>query len=93
MHSDKDLGQRPRVRRPPGTAYDDRFLAPAFNSSRTSVMFWAAVGYNFHSHLIPVRQRTLDERESKKDRLGMNSKQYYYEILYEHLSPLISGCS
>ena len=55
-------------------------------------MFWAAVGYNFHSHLIPVRQRTPDERETKRDRLGMNSKQYCHEILEEHLIPLIEGC-
>lgn len=91
-HINKDLGQRPRVRRPPGTEYEDRYLAPAFKSQRTSVMFWAAVRYNFHSHLILVRQRTPSERESTRDRLGMNSKQYCHEILEAHLIPLIQGC-
>ena len=33
------LGQRPRVRRPPKTEYDERFIAPSFKGARTSFRF------------------------------------------------------
>jgi len=58
------LGQRPRVRH---SEYDERFIAPAFKSARTSVMFWGAVGYGYHSPLVAIRKRTVDEKTSDKE--------------------------
>lgn len=82
---------RPKVRRPPGTAYDERYLAPAFRATeRTSVMFWGAVACGTHSSLVAVRKRGPEERTHKGDRLGMNSKQYCDEIILPHLFPLVS---
>lgn len=82
--------QRPKVRRPPGTAYDEQYLAPAFAGiDRTSMMFWGAVCCGVHSPLVAVRKRTEAERTSKADRLGMNFTQYCEEILEAHLLPLI----
>lgn len=82
------VAQRPRVRRPPRSAYDLRFLAPAFRSTeRTSVMFWGGVGYGFHTQLVAIKKRTV--REHAKDRLGMNSKQYCEEVVKGHLIPLM----
>jgi len=87
------LGQRPRVRRPPNSEYDERFIAPAFKSARTSVMFWGAVGYGYHLPLVPIRKRTAAERTHPKDRLGLNSKQYCEEVLEPYLLPLLRQIS
>ena len=67
------IGARPRLRRPPNSEYNERFLAPSFKGERTAVMFWGAVGYNSHSPLVAVRRRDPSERTSDKDRLGLNS--------------------
>ena len=85
------IGQRPRVRRPLNSEYDDRFLAPSFKGERTSVMFWDAVGYKTHSELVAVQRRDPKERTHDKDKLGMNSQQYCQEILKEHLLPMVAA--
>lgn len=78
------------MRRPPNTEYDERFLAPSFKSARTSVMFWAAMAYGYHSPLVAIRKRTSAERTSDKDRLGLNAVQYTEEVLGPHLLPLLN---
>lgn len=52
-------------------------------------MFWGAFGYEYHSALVPIRKRTIAERTSEKDRLGLNAQQYCQEVLGPHLLPLI----
>lgn len=81
-------GGRSLVRRPPGTALENRYLEPAFSDEKTTVVFAAGFTYGFHTQLIPIRQRTERERESAKDRLGMNSVQYCQEIYTPHFLPL-----
>ena len=87
------VGQRPRVRWPPNTEYDERFIAPAFKGACTSVMFWGAVAYGYHSPLVAIRKRTRLERTHAKDRLGFNAIQYCQEILGPHLVPLLRRVS
>jgi len=79
------LGQRPRVRGPP-SSYDERFITPSFKGARTSVMFWGAVGYGYHSPPVPIRNQTSAE---SKDWLGLNSKKYCGEVLEPYLLPLV----
>jgi len=85
------LGQRPRVPRAPNSGYDERFIAPALKSARTSVMFWEAVGYGYHSPLVAIPKRTVDEKTSDKDRLGLNSIQYCEEVLGPKNLEVIEG--
>ena len=87
------VGQCPRVRRPPNTEYNERFIAPAFKGARTSVMFWGAVAFGYHSPLVAIRKRTPSERTHERDRLGLNSVQYYAEVLGPHLLPLLKRVS
>jgi len=76
------------------SAYDERFIAPAFKSARTSVLFLGTVGYGYHSPLAPIRKRTLAERTPHdKDRLGLNSKQYCEEVLGPYLLLLLRQTS
>ncbi|RPB23424.1 hypothetical protein L211DRAFT_868565 [Terfezia boudieri ATCC MYA-4762] len=42
--------------------FDLLFIAPAFKDARTSVMFWGAVEYGYHSPLFPIRKQTASER-------------------------------
>lgn len=86
-------GSRPKVCRPPNTEYEDRYLAPALKNDQTSAMFWGAVGYGHHSPLVGFRQRTEKKRTSKRDRLGVNSKQYSKEVLKPHLLSLMKRLS
>jgi len=83
----------PRVHEPPNSEYDERFIAPAFKSARTSVMFWETVGYGYHSPLVAIRKRAVDEKTSDKDRLGLNSIQYCEEVLGPYLLPLMRKIS
>jgi len=84
-------GGRSLVRLPSGTALEDRYLEPSFPDDKTTVMFAAGFTYGFHTQLIPIGQRTERERESGRDRLGMNSVQYCQdcqEIYTPHFLPL-----
>ena len=80
-------GGKSMVRRPPGTALEDRYLEPLFPDNKTTVMFTAGFTYGFHTQLIPIRQRTQRESESGRDRQGMNSVQYCQEIYTPHFLP------
>ena len=70
-------GHQKRVRRPSRVdiAFDPKYLAPAFTSSRFSVSICAGITYGAHSALFPIRQRKPAER-TPSDHLGMNSDQY-----------------
>lgn len=89
-----ELGQgggRKHVRRKPGTQYQERYLEPTFRSQRTTAMFWGAYTYGHHHPLVHVRKRTIEEKTTKNDRLGMNAQQYCDEILDAHLAPFVNG--
>ena len=83
------VGQCPQVYWPPNTEYNERFIAPAFKSACTSIMFWGAVAYGYHSPLVAIRKRTPSERTLERDRLSLNSVQYCAEVLGPHLLPLL----
>jgi len=85
---------RRRVRRRKGreAAFDTKYLQPTFVGEPLGVSFWAAIGYESHTPLIPMHQRTEEERTSPKDKLGFNSQQYVDEILVKHLKPFYEKC-
>jgi len=56
-------------------------------------MFWGAVGYGYHSPLVAIRKRTVDEKTSGKYRLGLNSIQYCEEVLEPYILPLMKRIS
>lgn len=70
-------GQRKKVRRKAGVelAYQDRYLEPTFRSGRYTVQLWGAVTYGSHSPLTVVRHWTPEERDNKRDKLGVNAQQ------------------
>ena len=74
-------GPQIRVRRKPGTEYEEQNLLPAFKGGKTSVMIWGAYTYNSLGPIVCVQKRQPHERTSPKDRLGMNATQYINEIL------------
>jgi len=80
-----------KVRRPTRahSPTDPRYLAPTYHSGRFSAPFWAAITYGSHTPLIQVRKRSPEERTSARDRLGMNTTQYTYEILESYLAPFV----
>ena len=80
--------QRSTVRRKPGTAFEERNLAPTFVGQPITIQFFAGFSSQGHTPLVAVRQRTEKERESPKDRLGLNSTQYVNEILIPYILPM-----
>ena len=82
------VSRRPPVRRPPGTAFEERYLAPTFIGKPTTVQFFAAFTSIGHSQLVPLRQRKASDRTTPKDRLGFNSSQYVHEVMIPHILPL-----
>jgi Transposase len=46
--------QRPTVRRPPGSAFKERYPAPTFTGDSTSIQFFAALSPTGHTSLIPI---------------------------------------
>ena len=80
--------QHPTARRPPGTAFEERNLAPTFVGEPLSIMFFAGFSSRGHTKMVAVRHRTEAERETLKDKLGLNSVQYVNEIIIPHLLPL-----
>jgi len=81
------LSRRPTTRRPPGTAFEERYLARTFVGEPVTVQFFGAFTSQGHSLLVPLRQRTEAERTSSKDRLGFNSTQYMTEVMVPHILP------
>jgi hypothetical protein len=58
-------GGTPRkVHRPAGAeiAFEDRCLALTFSSGRISICEWAAITHGYHTPLIYIRKRTLEEQ-------------------------------
>ena len=55
------------------------------------MMFWGAVGYKCHFPLVAIRRRNPSERTSKKDKLGLNSKQYCEDILGPYLLSILAS--
>jgi len=53
-------------------------------------MFW---GYGYHSSLVAICKRTVDEKTSDKEPLGLNSIQYCEEVLGPYLLPLMRKIS
>lgn len=80
-----------RIRIKPGQEFNDKNLAPSFQSGRVSVGCWAAYIHRKRTQLVWVRQRTAKERVSKRDRLGLNSVQYATEINKPYLLPFIQS--
>ena len=64
-------------------------LGPSFRSNCITIGCWAAITYESRTPLVHVRQRTPDERTSKRDRLSLNAQQYADEINEPFLIPYL----
>jgi hypothetical protein len=80
-------GPRMKVRRPPGTAFEEKYLEPTFAGEKRCIMFFAAFTHGCHSHLVAIRKRTENERTSRFDKLGFNSVQYVNQVFIPHVLP------
>jgi len=80
-------GPQGKVRRPPGTAFEEKYLEPTFAGEKRRIMFFAAFTYGWHSPLVAIRKRTENECTSKFNKLGFNSVQYVNEVFIPHVLP------
>jgi hypothetical protein len=46
--------QRPTVRRPPASAFEERYLAPTFTGDPMSIQFFTAFSSTVHTSLVPI---------------------------------------
>ena len=86
-------GPRKRIRQKYGTRndYNPKYIEKRKHSGRFTLNFWAAITYGHHIPLVFIQQRTIVERVTKQDKLGMNASQYIIEVLKSYFLPFISS--
>ena len=77
------------IRRPPHTAYQLCYLAPAFIHDTKAISFWGAFTSKGHSKSAPLPVRTITKCDGKITTTTVpNSKTYINHILVPHIVPL-----